>query len=116
MSMAFRGKGVAGYGRAHRARTALAFAAALLALAPIAASAQMFSDRPPPVPPVRVNHDAIDRIRTAPVGGMHDPRCPLHRRYPLQNPEVRQNRKYLCAMGNTSAGAQVNSSPSAVTS
>jgi hypothetical protein len=29
---------------------------------------------------------------------------------------VGQNRKYLCAMGSTSAGAQVSSSPSAVTS
>jgi hypothetical protein len=54
MAMILRGTGVADSGRARRARLALAFAAALFALAPGAASAQMFSDRPPPVPPASV--------------------------------------------------------------
>jgi hypothetical protein len=54
MAMILRGTGVADSGRARRARLALAFAAALFALAPVAASAQMFSDRPPPVPPASV--------------------------------------------------------------
>jgi len=54
MAMILRGAGVASRGRANRARTVLAFAVALLALAPVAAPAQMFTDRPPPVPPASV--------------------------------------------------------------
>ena len=34
----------------------------------------------------------------------------------LRNRSESQNKKYLCAIGNTSAGAQVRSSPSALTS
>ena len=52
--MICRGKGVAGSGRTQGVRLALAFAAIWLALAPDAALAQMFSDRPPPVPPAAV--------------------------------------------------------------
>jgi len=54
MAMICRGKGVAGSGRTQGVRLALAFAAIWLALAPDAALAQMFSDRPPPVPPAAV--------------------------------------------------------------
>jgi hypothetical protein len=48
-----------------------------------------------------------------------DPRIHLVRRMdcrvkPGNDPD--QNKKYLCAIGSTSAGAQVNSSPSALTS
>ena len=54
MAMICRGKGVAGSGRTQGVRLALVFAAIWLALAPDAALAQMFSDRPPPVPPAAV--------------------------------------------------------------
>jgi hypothetical protein len=51
--MIWRGKGVDGRGRALRPGRAL-LAAVLLALTPDLASAQLFSDRPPPVPPALV--------------------------------------------------------------
>jgi len=52
MAMTSWGNGIGGYGRAGRLFPALAFAAALLI--PASGSAQMFSDRPPPVPPASV--------------------------------------------------------------
>jgi len=52
MAMTSRGNGIGGYGRAGRLLPALALAAALLI--PASGSAQMFSDRPPPVPPASV--------------------------------------------------------------
>jgi hypothetical protein len=52
MAMISRGNGIGGYGRAGWLLPALALAAALLI--PAAGSAQMFSDRPPPVPPASV--------------------------------------------------------------
>jgi hypothetical protein len=51
--MIWRGKGVAGRGRAMEPGRALSLAV-LLAFAPHFASAQLFSDRPPPVPPASV--------------------------------------------------------------
>lgn len=52
MAMTSRGNGIGGYGRAGRLFPALVLATALLI--PAAGSAQMFSDRPPPVPPASV--------------------------------------------------------------
>jgi hypothetical protein len=52
MAMTSRGNGIGGYGRAGRLLPALALATALLI--PASGSAQMFSDRPPPVPPASV--------------------------------------------------------------
>jgi hypothetical protein len=52
MAMTSRGNGIGGYGRAGRLFPALALATALLI--PASGSAQMFSDRPPPVPPASV--------------------------------------------------------------
>jgi len=52
MAMTSWGNGIGGYGRAGRLFPALALAAALLI--PASGSAQMFSDRPPPVPPASV--------------------------------------------------------------
>ena len=49
--MTSRGNGSGGNGWAGRLFPGLALAAALLFLVPVSASAQMFSDRPPPVPP-----------------------------------------------------------------
>ena len=60
------------------------------------------------MPFVRIEHDAIDgaaRVETPRI-------YRLHRAIPFST----QNKKYRCAIGSTSAGAQVNSSPSAVTS
>jgi hypothetical protein len=52
MAMTSRGNGIGGYGRAGRLFPAIALATALLI--PASGSAQMFSDRPPPVPPASV--------------------------------------------------------------
>lgn len=52
MAMSSRGHGIGGGGRAGRLLPALALV--LIALFPAAGSAQMFSDRPPPVPPASV--------------------------------------------------------------
>ncbi len=71
---------------------------------------------PPPIAPVGVEHDAVDGVRRAPCPGAQDLRRPLHGAYALQSLGFHQNKKYLWAIGSTSAGAQVRSSPSAVTS
>jgi hypothetical protein len=54
MAMTSRGNGIGGGGRAGRLFPALALVIALISLIPAIASAQMFSDRPPPVPPASV--------------------------------------------------------------
>ena len=64
----------------------------------------------PPLPVVGIEHDAVERL----------PAC-ISRRLPMltvgrRAAFARQNRKYRCAIGSTSAGAQVSSSPSARTS
>ena len=57
-----------------------------------------------------IEHDAVDRFRRVPGAGRPDRGCASHRIVSLQN------KKYRCAIGSTSAGAQVSNSPSAVTS
>ena len=57
----------------------------------------------------RIEHHPVDRRGIVPLSGRPHRACPAHARR-------RQNRKYRCAMGSTSAGAQVSSSPSARTS
>jgi hypothetical protein len=52
--MTIGGQGISRFGRGSRLRLALALAAILLSAMPAAVSAQMFSDRPPPVPPASV--------------------------------------------------------------
>lgn len=54
MVMTSRGNGIGGCGRGMRLLPLLALAAFLLALIPPSASAQFFSDRPPPIPPASV--------------------------------------------------------------
>ena len=51
MAMTSRGNGCGEHGRAGWSLPALALAVALVSLLPASASAQMFQDRPPPVPP-----------------------------------------------------------------
>ena len=83
---------------------------------------------PPAIAIIGIEHDAVDDIGRVPRPGADDPRrsphaanalkdlC-SHRRSPIGlRAGSHQNRKYLWAIGNTSAGAQVRSSPSAVTS
>ena len=53
MAMTSRGNGFGEHGRAGWSFPALALAVALVSLLPASASAQMFQDRPPPVPPAR---------------------------------------------------------------
>ena len=52
--MTSRRNGFGGYGRGRWPFPALALALALVSLIPVASPAQMFSDRPPPVPPAAV--------------------------------------------------------------
>ncbi len=51
MPMGLTGNGIAGRGRGGQLRHALVLALILAGLLPVTVSAQMFSDRPPPVPP-----------------------------------------------------------------
>jgi hypothetical protein len=60
---------------------------------------------------VRRERDPVDRADRAPVAGWL-----YFGRTPHLGLGGCQNRKYRCAIGSTSAGAQVNSSPSARTS
>ena len=60
---------------------------------------------------VGIEHDAVDRARLRPSVP-----AALHLRMRVASDRSRQNRKYRCAIGSTSAGAQVSSSPSARTS
>src|SRR5215813_4838006 len=54
MAMTSGGNGTGGYGRGGSFFPMLALVLALVSLLPVPGSAQMFSDRPPPVPPAAV--------------------------------------------------------------
>jgi hypothetical protein len=54
MHMVIGASGIEGTKRAGRLHLALVFAAVLVSAVPVAVSAQMFADRPPPVPPASV--------------------------------------------------------------
>ena len=58
---------------------------------------------------VGIEHDAVDRRRAVPGASGSDSDARRIGSHP-------QNKKYRCAIGSTSAGAQVKSSPSARTS
>ncbi|NOJ38839.1 hypothetical protein [Bradyrhizobium australiense] len=62
------GNGIVGYGRDGSPFLALALALALVSLLPAPASAQMFSDRPPPVPPA-----AVPDVQTGPAMNLAPP-------------------------------------------
>ena len=62
------GNGIVGFGRSGWPFPALALALTLAALLPAPVSAQMFSDRPPPVPPA-----AVPDVQTAPAMNLAPP-------------------------------------------
>src|SRR6266496_3122083 len=68
MAMISGGHGIVGNGRGGWPFPALALALALAALLPAPVSAQMFSDRPPPVPPA-----AVPDVQTAPAMNLAPP-------------------------------------------
>jgi hypothetical protein len=68
MAMISGGNGIVGFGRGGWSFPALALALALAALLPVPVSAQMFSDRPPPVPPA-----AVPDVQTAPAMNLAPP-------------------------------------------
>jgi hypothetical protein len=71
MPMISRGNGIGGFGRGEWPFPALALALALVSLLPGASSAQMFSDRPPPVPPAPVpDVQTGPAMNLAPPSGM----------------------------------------------
>jgi hypothetical protein len=66
--MIWRGDGIGGFGRAGWPFPALALALALVSLLPASGSAQLFSDRPPPVPPA-----AVPDVQTGPAMNLAPP-------------------------------------------
>ena len=66
--MIWRGYGIGGFGRAGRPFPALALALALVSLLPASGSAQLFSDRPPPVPPA-----VVPDVQTGPAMNLAPP-------------------------------------------
>ena len=64
-----RGNGIDGLGRRGRLVLACALAAMLLSVLPAPVSAQMFTDRPPPVPPASVPEAAGGAMSLAPPSG-----------------------------------------------
>ncbi len=73
-------------------------------------------DDPPPIALVGVEYHVVDGVVHAPRADGQNLRRPLHGAYTLRDFRFDQNRKYRWAIGSTSAGAQVKSSPSALTS
>jgi hypothetical protein len=84
MAMTSRGNGIGGCGRGGRLVPLLALAVALLL--PAAGSAQMFSDRPPPVPPALVPEPAPAMNLAPPSGSGSAPSLPA----PLTQPTIVQ--------------------------
>jgi hypothetical protein len=68
MAMISGGNGIVGFGRGGWSLPALVLALALVALLPAPVSAQMFSDRPPPVPPA-----AVPDVQTPPAMNLAPP-------------------------------------------
>ena len=68
MAMISDGNGIVGFGRGRWPFPALALALVLAALLPVPVSAQMFSDRPPPVPPA-----AVPDVQTPPAMNLAPP-------------------------------------------
>jgi hypothetical protein len=64
--MTLGGNGSGGFARGGRLFAAVAIAAVLAAAVPVAVSAQMFTDRPPPVPPASVPEPSGGAISLAP--------------------------------------------------
>jgi hypothetical protein len=67
--MTSRGNGIGGLGRRGRLGLTCALAATLLSILPAPVSAQMFSDRPPPVPPASVPDAGGGAMSLAPPSG-----------------------------------------------
>jgi|SRR6478609_645863 hypothetical protein len=63
------GSGIDGSGRRSRLMMAFALLAVLVSAMPVAAPAQMFTDRPPPVPPALVPDASGDAMSLAPSSG-----------------------------------------------
>src|ERR1700689_2220813 len=67
--MTFGGNGITGSGRGRRRAVACALAAMLVSGIPAVVSAQMFTDRPPPVPPASVPEPSGGAMSLAPPSG-----------------------------------------------
>src|ERR1700677_3346503 len=67
--MTFGGNGITGSGRGRRLGLACALAAMLVSGIPAVVSAQMFTDRPPPVPPASVPEPSGGAMSLAPPSG-----------------------------------------------
>ncbi|HET9582552.1 MAG TPA: hypothetical protein VFP38_00675, partial [Bradyrhizobium sp.] len=87
MVMTARGNGFGEHGRAGWSFPALALAVVLVSLLPASATAQMFQDRPPPVPPASVpDAPSGPALNLAPPSGPGVPPFPA----PLNQPTIVQ--------------------------
>jgi hypothetical protein len=68
--MTSRANGIGRSGQGGRLPSALAFAVMLVSVIPASVSAQMFSDRPPPVPPAAVPEPSAPAMNLAPPSGL----------------------------------------------
>src|ERR1700730_7822759 len=100
--MTFGGNAITGSGRARRLGLACALAAMLVSGIPAVALAQMFTDRPPPVPPASVPEPSGGAMSLAPPSGpASTPNLPA----PLtQPPPVAAIPPAIAAPGTSTAG------------
>jgi hypothetical protein len=98
------GNGIGGFGRRGRQAVAFALAATLVCLLCAPASAQMFTDRPPPVPPASVPEPAGGAMSLAPSSGpASTPSLPA----PLTQPSIAAPAPVALPPGASTAGQAV---------
>jgi hypothetical protein len=98
------GNGIGGFGRRGRLAAAFALAATLVCLLCAPASAQMFTDRPPPIPPASVPEPAGGAMSLAPSSGpASTPSLPA----PLTQPSIAAPAPVALPPGASTAGQAV---------
>src|ERR1700728_2243979 len=102
--MTFGGNAITGSGRARRLGLACALAAMLVSGIPAVALAQMFTDRPPPVPPASVPEPSGGAMSLAPPSG---PAAAPNLPAPLTQPPVAAIPPVIASPGTSTAGQAV---------
>src|SRR5271156_4971380 len=98
------GNGIDGLGRGGRPGLACALAAILLSVWPAPVSAQMFTDRPPPVPPASVPEPSGGAMSLAPPSG---PASTPHLPAPLTQPPIAAIPPVIASPSTSTAGQAV---------
>src|ERR1700692_3955836 len=102
--MTLGGTGINGSGRGGRLLPALVLAGVLVAVMAVPATAQMFGDRPPPVPPASVPEPSAPAMNLAPPSGPASiPSLPA----PLTQPSVAAVPPVVAPQGATVPGQAV---------